>query len=998
MRQKHRFFLLLALLLTGMLAIGLVFSVSADGPAARIIQLSPNGLAHAYAVAWSPDGQTLAVGTSLGINYYNTSTLQLIRFTQSTAWVRSLAYSPDGTILASGGYDPLVRLYRAGDGTLLAQLKGHTAWVRSVAFSPNGKLLASASDDNTVRLWDMPDGQLDHILNNGLDGVRTLAFSPDGSILATGGVDNVIRFWQVSDGKLLRELKGSTGWIRALAFSPDGQWLASGGFDHEVHLWRVADGTLMVTRQDHSSSITGLSFSPDGTLLASSDVDTTVRLWKMPSLQPYDLLKGHTDFVFSVAFSPDGKEVASGGADNTLRLWDVPAQASPDALEYVPSTQTCDSCHHPRGAAGPARVVEVTCSTCHAEGALGLNWCPAFERSPGDTTVSVQLQPQELNGFYSQTPAAAVIINSPGNGQVVYGHSDVSYPVDVLGRVFYQGALSDVRLTLDIIADDGSSTTLQTAPLSDGTFSFFLEGNHGANLPASMIANGTFIAGQASCTNCHNKQFDGALPAKGTVQLKVSMSTSAGVQATDERVISVDPGGNASIPVQVLLDNGQPAANIPVQADTRLYEWRGRSFTGTSDSSGRLTLPVEALSQNPTTYQISIPPTVVDGVLYQSKADVRVELPAGATGSPAVTLHAQTTTGAIAGHLDGLAAPVRVWAISTLDGSARIATTSAQGGFAFDKLPVTQYLLLADPQELAKQGLALLAESVDLTQSPSAQVNLAPQPLTGAPLTGKVTGANGAALPFAWVSLDSQTGQAAPGSGAYNLFGLTAARATAIISAPGYYSQAYSIDTHTGTASALDFSLVRRPDTRSIAWGAGSITLPSETISSQAGQKIDFTQGWLWGKGASEKPVLIQLEDMQISLPAGQFALERLPGQPAWLYLISGQASIQQSGAALSIPVKAGQMVLLNPGQLPVPVPYDPVVSGALHAANLAPLSPVWQPSLSAQLRDRLARIGIGTAQAVTFITYLMEVLALLAMGFLAVKWVIKVINEKRNN
>ena len=628
---------------------------------------------------------------------------------------------------------------------------------------------------------------------------------------------------------------------------------------------------------------------------------------------------------------------------------------------------------------------------------MSLNWCPAFARAPGTTTLSVQLQPPMLTGIYQQSPTSAVFINSPGNGEVVYGPAGISYPLNVLGRVFYQGNLSDVKLTLEILADNGFSTTLQSAPLPDGTFSFLLEGNHGANEPVSMLSNGTMVAGEAPCLECHKNNFDGSLPAKGTVQLKVSLSTSAGVQATDMRVISVDPGGIVAIPVHVLFPDNQPAANIPILADGRLYEWRERSSTATSDSRGQAGLQVEALSQNPTSYQVSIPPTVINGFLYESRDSIQVVLPPGATTAPAITLHVQQVSGAIRGNVSGLAAPVRVWAISPADGSVHIATTTVLGVFTFDNLPVTRYLLAGDPQELAKQGLALPAESIDLTQSPSAQVNLVPQPLKGTSLTGKVSDSSSAALPFAWVSLGSQTGQTFAASGTYSLFGLTAVRATVIVNAPGYYSQANSIAKMDPSGSTLDFSLVRRPDTLSIPWGAGAVVLPADTLYSLNGQTISFTQGWLWGQGQSEKPLVIQFEDMQISLPAGHFALERLPAGPAFLYIMAGQASIQQTGTTLSIPVQAGQMVLLSQGQVPAPVPYDPVAAWVFHAASAAPVSPFWQPGLGAQLRDRLARIGIGTAQAVTFITYLMEVLALLAMGFLAVKWVIKVIIKQRN-
>ena len=788
----------------------------------------------------------------------------------------------------------------------------------------------------------------------------------------------------------MRELKGHTDWVRALVFSPDGEWIASGAFDATVRLWRVADGELLVTREEHTSSVLGLAFSPDGELLASASVDTTVRLWKMPALEPYDLLRGHTDFVFSVAFSPDGKSLASGAVDNTVRVWDVPVEANLAAQEQVSSPSNCETCHHPRGLQGPPRVIEPSCSVCHGDGALALNWCTAFLRSPGKTTMTVQLRPQEFSGFYQPTMSSTVIIHSPGNGEVVYGQSAISFPLNVSGRVYHQGELSNIKLTLEIYSEDGSLSTVESSPLPNGTFSFVLEGNHGSTQPISTLRNGISIAGEAPCLTCHKDQFEGYLPDKGMVRLRVTMSTSAGIQASDERVIFVDSGGVAEIPVQVLLDTGQSISGLPIRAETRLYEWRGRTFTAISDSKGQASLQVEALSQNPTTYQISVPPTVINGVLYESIDSVQVTLPPGATEAPAVTLHVQLASGEISGHVTGLAAPIQVWAISLPDGAAHITTTSSQDTFTFSELPVRQYLLAGDPQALAGQGMALSPESMDLTQTLSAQVNLTPQPLEGASLTGKITDEAGASLPFAWVSVDTQSKQVAPASGAYALFGLPADKATAIISAPGYYSQAYYFNILTAAASSMSFSLVRRPDTQIISWGDGAIVIPPETVSHVEGQEITFEQGWLWGTGESEQPLVVKWEDMQITIPGGKFALERLPARSGWLYVMDGRASIERASTGEPVTVQAGEMVFISREQEPHPVPYDPVVARALRLNGEVPIVPAWQPSLGAQVRDRLARIGIGTVQTVTFITYFMEVLALLAIPLLAVNWVIQ--------
>jgi WD40 repeat protein/subtilase family serine protease len=241
-----------------------------------------------------------------------------------TQSVRSVAFSPDGSLIASGSWDRTIKLWRVSDGALVRTLTGHTDWVYSVAFSPDGSLIASASGsgDRTIRLWRVSDGALVRTLRGHRDGVSSVAFSPDGSLLASCG-DYTIRLWRVSDGALVATLTGHTDWVSSVAFSPDGSLIASGSGDRTIRLWRVSDGALVATLTGHTDWVSSVAFSPDGSLIASGSNDRTIRLWRVSDGALVRTLTGHTYWVSSVAFSPDGRLIASGSRDRTIRLWRV---------------------------------------------------------------------------------------------------------------------------------------------------------------------------------------------------------------------------------------------------------------------------------------------------------------------------------------------------------------------------------------------------------------------------------------------------------------------------------------------------------------------------------------------------------------------------------------------------------------------------------------------------------------------------------------------------
>ena len=292
-------------------------------------------------MAYSADGTKLAVRSTVGVWLYDAETGEALDLLiQDERVPSSVAFSPNAPILALGiGLE--IHLLDVETGSLLRTLTGHTKPVDdSIAFSPDGTTLASGSYDRTIRVWDVSTGKELALLSG--YGVQSpsfggrLAFSPDSTMIALGGYDGTngtIRVWDAETGSLLRTLIGHTDPVTSVAFSPDGSTFVSGSHDDTIRMWDTETGSQLRTLTGHTDAVMGVAFSPDGNVIASASANAAVRLWDAETGEVvwlphhtgayanfFNVPEGH---AYGVTFSPDGRTLAIQGWYSAIHLWDL---------------------------------------------------------------------------------------------------------------------------------------------------------------------------------------------------------------------------------------------------------------------------------------------------------------------------------------------------------------------------------------------------------------------------------------------------------------------------------------------------------------------------------------------------------------------------------------------------------------------------------------------------------------------------------------------------
>lgn len=276
---------------------------------------------------------------------------------------QSVAFTPDGTQLLSGGQDARIAILDPATGTVTGELTGHEKVVTAVAVTPDGATVVSSSSDRTVRVWDLPSRSSRTILEGHRDAVTALDIAPEGALAMSAGYDGRLRIWDLHEAACLQEYRSRLKRTAAVVHTPDGTRFVEAGQGPTAYVRQVHDGETVAELDAAATGVIGAAVSPDGAMVATAGHDGTVVLWDTSTWARVRELRAgeranavcfsrsgqliaaaakgriiawrhdhenpvaETDLpiagVYALAFSPDTRRLAQAGADGKVRIWNL---------------------------------------------------------------------------------------------------------------------------------------------------------------------------------------------------------------------------------------------------------------------------------------------------------------------------------------------------------------------------------------------------------------------------------------------------------------------------------------------------------------------------------------------------------------------------------------------------------------------------------------------------------------------------------------------------